>query len=669
MDNVNAKLQYLKGMANGITILDGDKFLLVDEIISTLEVMVKESAKITESMQREIEQLQSLGFDMKNSSGNRGAAHKRSFYDAYDDITAPFPYRSHSKAADVWHDESLNVKNFLNTQGLAAKDSQNIKVERICKHCGSYVSCDIAADEMDHARIQCPKCKRFLLPFDSNGIDALPTDIDEQIDNIDTSVMTDFTHRLNTQLKSFQWEVSEEVFKEEDKPGYDNQYDINSIIKDFDDHTQKADVEADSNGLGAVKPERAHVDLATKDYCKEEREAVSQPRPYVLPKGRFSQAWPSLDDRNSGINNSWEHYEVGHDQGGYEEKPMKSAWIQPREEAKPAYRERPAKPVWTEPQEETERPKYEGGNKNSLRQTEAGKALHQMRSERVDWEQHKPVLGNKHQDEHYDNNWELNSELPAKPDYEGDVSDHDWKLQSEPIPQERAEEEDDNNDWKLQREELFKSRTEERKPNEEWNLEPEEELTLKSQLEEIQEEPAVIIAEEAEADIQPQPIGAEEAPSPKSESFPFKEAESEHQWNEFSQPIEPVKQGQPKEISLTTEVEPELKTSEASKSTKEEEAGFDWNADFEFSIDKILSMEKKEKGDTASRAKVDTKEDRDDESKFEGDDFGKFKYTFDREDELERQRNKIAPNYNIDKKVLKKFSFLGYASELAKKNN
>lgn len=792
MENINAKVQYLKGMANGINMLDGDKFLLVEEIINTLEVMAEESARISERMQKEIEKLQSLEFDVRDGYAGRTISRPTN-YDYFDDITAPFPYKSQTKTADVWYDDSLSDRNYLKPQAIAPVEKENLKIERICKHCGSYVTCDVAGEELGSMRIQCPKCKRFLLPYETNELDNIAQDLGgqmESIDNLETSPLgRDFASRLRANAKNFNWELSEEVFSDD---SIDEQYNLHSIIRDIEDKAHKPEVEPYTPGAKEKNGDRVHVDHETKHYVKpsfdegwprqgkdESFDTTQEVQYAATPWGAASEPSSKARMEERPLNTYWQLTEERPPQPRYEEvqpkahhwdiqesRPANHGWKAPEERPKeqphwqtkePRPEHRPVNPSWGAPESQPVRCDMQAANVNMLNhdwQTEEARYAQprvEEASVRTSWHEEeqphpkeaepKPTNTPKAGAwQYYDerpaqlrfeeakaqaeaaeaepnHDWKLQQAKWQRPRSDEAEPSHEWSLKEEKWEKPKSEEPELNHDWQLNKEKRFKTRTEEAHLRHEWQFKEEEEAGPElqdrmvvtepeepqgvRQLEQeivrdvVQDAVHELVQEAAQDAVQEEVKQAATAPVMKAEQAPEPLPEPEEP--EVTRPLEKIEEETeleeplveaPHQPDWADEAETQAKTSPAPQASaapepvpaevpkadeagEEDEGGFDWNADFELSIDKILSMDKKDKPQTegANGISDSLTKAANTGAKFNDDSFGKFKYSFEKEDELDRQRNKVAPNYNIDKKVLKNFSFLGYASELAKKNN
>ncbi len=139
--------------------------MLVSGIIDVLEEMSQSIFELEEIIKNQSEKITALTKEYE--AGN--------FYDFERSIVRKPRTQNAPRSADVWYDDSVVIdKKTLKTPLFDKKQekSHKTRVERICKHCGAYIVAEYNVDEIEKIRIQCPKCKHFLLPetnLDSNS--------------------------------------------------------------------------------------------------------------------------------------------------------------------------------------------------------------------------------------------------------------------------------------------------------------------------------------------------------------------------------------------------------------------------------------------------------------------------------------------------------------------
>ncbi len=145
MDKIASKLDYLKGLLKGMELNGTKKNVIVEEIIEILDLMNKELA--TKESDTSLPFIQNRNMD----------------YDYFNDKTMRrSDFKQPNDTADVWYDESISIAR--QPEHSVYKNNQKVVLEKICKHCGTYIRAEFSLDEYEKVKIQCPKCKHFMLP-------------------------------------------------------------------------------------------------------------------------------------------------------------------------------------------------------------------------------------------------------------------------------------------------------------------------------------------------------------------------------------------------------------------------------------------------------------------------------------------------------------------------
>ncbi len=166
MEQIASKLNYLKGLLKGVEINGGKKNIIIEEIIAILELMNKEMI--------ELRREESLPLYLN----------KKVDCDYYNDKTMRrSDFTSSMDSGDIWYDESLSFGKYPEPVSYRP-NNKKILLEKLCKHCGTFVRAEFSAHEYERVKIQCPKCKHFILPDQKNfSWDDKSVRDDESFDN------------------------------------------------------------------------------------------------------------------------------------------------------------------------------------------------------------------------------------------------------------------------------------------------------------------------------------------------------------------------------------------------------------------------------------------------------------------------------------------------------
>ncbi len=145
MEKIASKLNYLKGLLKGVEINGGKKNIIMEEIVEILDLMSKEM------MERRREDALPLSVNKAVDERYNDKTMRRS------DFTPSMD------SGDIWYDESLGAAKYPEASVYRPRN-QKILLEKLCKHCGTFVRAEFGAEEYERVRIQCPKCKHFILP-------------------------------------------------------------------------------------------------------------------------------------------------------------------------------------------------------------------------------------------------------------------------------------------------------------------------------------------------------------------------------------------------------------------------------------------------------------------------------------------------------------------------
>ncbi len=259
MDKIASKLDYLKGLLKGMELNGAKKNVIVEEIIEILDLMNKEL------LAREFEP--SLPF-IQNKSGD---------YDYFNDKTMRrSDFRQANDTADIWYDESINMAR--QAEHSVYKNSQKVVVEKICKHCGTYIRAEFSLDEYEKVKIQCPKCKHFMLP------EAINQEVyKDKTFNWDEEPTSEF-EEYSFQDIAREAEIELKISKDKKNDIYDtyNKHDINSE-QERHESIQQTDAKTDSIDqlFQPFRDKQLSEELKRqeKDTTASMKEDVAQTRP------------------------------------------------------------------------------------------------------------------------------------------------------------------------------------------------------------------------------------------------------------------------------------------------------------------------------------------------------------------------------------------------------
>lgn len=201
MKKVEAKVEYLKGLVDGAALRGAEKDAVIAGIIDALDLIAAELDELSTKGKTSAYPLDFLEKTQNASALSDLSNINHIPNEASDYQAGAFSYtyggRAPSGHADLWYDDSVNVQQRPKTP--LYDDKQTIRMERICRHCGTYVYAEFSPEERDRVRIQCPKCKHFLLPEDVNGkvlANAGEDKSDESLENeyAETKSITDFEY-------------------------------------------------------------------------------------------------------------------------------------------------------------------------------------------------------------------------------------------------------------------------------------------------------------------------------------------------------------------------------------------------------------------------------------------------------------------------------------------
>lgn len=212
MDRIPSKLDFLRGLLKGMELNGSKKNVIIEEIIEILELLYEEINFCREDCEREeLEVEDAAGEEFQQADDFEDKTMKRT------------DFKTPAGMADVWFDESLTVAKRPEKPAGAGTSvpvyNAKTVMEKICKHCGTYIRAEFSFDESKRVKIQCPKCKHFILPEDGSSYESLKE-------------------------HAFNWDDLEErkesgfVFEEEDD--FDEMDDVASIIQEA--HSFSVDV-------------------------------------------------------------------------------------------------------------------------------------------------------------------------------------------------------------------------------------------------------------------------------------------------------------------------------------------------------------------------------------------------------------------------------------------
>lgn len=166
MDRIPSKLDFLRGLLKGMELNGSKKNVIIEEIIEILELLYEEIHFCREDCEREeleVEEAAGEGFPQAD--------------DFEDKTMKRTDFKTPAGMADVWFDESLTVAKRPEKPAGAGTSvpvyNAKTVMEKICKHCGTYIRAEFSFDESKRVKIQCPKCKHFILPEDTSPYESL----------------------------------------------------------------------------------------------------------------------------------------------------------------------------------------------------------------------------------------------------------------------------------------------------------------------------------------------------------------------------------------------------------------------------------------------------------------------------------------------------------------
>ncbi len=152
MDKIASKLQYLKGLVKGMELNGIKNNPILDEIIDVLDLIYEE-----------------LKSGNRNNFSYTLSDEQNDYNDYREETMQRGNYYKQSEMADVWYDGSLSVNQHAKNPIYGKKSNKDessdekVLLEKICKHCGTYIKAEFSPEEYSRVKIQCPRCKHFIL--------------------------------------------------------------------------------------------------------------------------------------------------------------------------------------------------------------------------------------------------------------------------------------------------------------------------------------------------------------------------------------------------------------------------------------------------------------------------------------------------------------------------
>lgn len=237
MKKISNKVQYIKGLADGLEIKGDRRNVIVTEILEVLDMI----SQAMEDMEAIVEEQTEHIYTLMNG-------------ESFDKENYDFPMINNQTKktvganADVWYDDSVVDKKASKTP-LYKKTDKNIpdkiKVEKICRHCGTYIVAEYNSDESDRVRLQCPKCKHFLMPGIKNSLgiedSEKETTLQDLLSNIDNE--NESPKNIDDLTHDFTWTGSD--LKLETENSSEKNIDNSDLEISFDTCTSAVHVEDD----------------------------------------------------------------------------------------------------------------------------------------------------------------------------------------------------------------------------------------------------------------------------------------------------------------------------------------------------------------------------------------------------------------------------------------
>ncbi len=187
MDKIASKLQYLKGILKGMELNGAEKNIIIEEIIDILELFYENIFEIDtiESSYKDlnINIKDSFSFEKKSNlkkmhnKESKNAEKSSYVLNASNEINDRSDFDSKlTKIINqkIKNDESLQSNSMINK--VLQDENDKTFLEKICKHCGTYIKAEFSSYEYNKVKIQCPKCKHFILPDDGFIYGTYPKD-------------------------------------------------------------------------------------------------------------------------------------------------------------------------------------------------------------------------------------------------------------------------------------------------------------------------------------------------------------------------------------------------------------------------------------------------------------------------------------------------------------